>query len=253
MVKRLALVNDWVLKDQPTTLTRVLHGVLAAMLAALIGLTAWSGHTFTLSVAIFFPAAWALSPSRRWAFVTALAYYLAAARGLPQGAAVFFGPAAGLPAGILLWLGSSAALSLPWGLLWHPTVRAWRCPLALALSAVPPLGVIGWASPLTAAGAVFPTTGWLGVVLCVVVLSAMAQRPRVAPVGLVFCGLGWSSSFVPAPPPGWVGLDTHVEGPLPLTSVGFSHRLVTGLVDTLFFTRGSSGQGSGQPCPHGKG
>ena len=65
-------------------------------------------------------------------------------------------------------------------LLGHPIVShfLWRAPLALMVTIVPPLGIIGLASPLTAAGYLFPGTAWVGLAVVAllpgIVLSAHA-------------------------------------------------------------------------------
>ena len=67
----------------------------------------------------------------------------------------------------------------------------WRAPLALLATIVPPLGIIGLASPLTAAGYLFPGTAWVGLaavaLLPGIVLStqALALRRRCAVLCLV--------------------------------------------------------------------
>src|SRR5262249_62229066 len=48
----------------------------------------------------------------------------------------------------------------------------WRAPLAMSATTLPPLGIIGLASPLTAAGYLFPGTAWIG-------LAAVAFLPGV--------------------------------------------------------------------------
>ena len=78
-------------------------------------------------------------------------------------------------------------------LLGHLIVRTylWRVPLALMVTIVPPLGIIGLASPVTAAGYLFPGTAWVGLaavaLLPGIVLSthALALRRRCAVLCLV--------------------------------------------------------------------
>lgn len=51
--------------------------------------------------------------------------------------------------------------------------------LALAATALPPLGVIGWLSPLNASGVLFPGLGWMGLrslVLLAIAMQALVRR-----------------------------------------------------------------------------
>jgi apolipoprotein N-acyltransferase len=69
---------------------------------------------------------------------------------------------------LTLWILSAAALAAPFGLLWNENSkyrRAFGVVLAIVASIPPPLGLIGWGNPLTAAGLFFPGFGWFGSVL----------------------------------------------------------------------------------------
>src|SRR5207237_9452435 len=69
-----------------------------------------------------------------------------------------------LPA-ILIWSGSWFLLSLPWTLAWTSDRHSqywWRVLLASLAGIVPPLGLIGFISPVVGAGYLFPGTGWFG-------------------------------------------------------------------------------------------
>src|SRR5208282_53545 len=105
-----------------------------------------------------------LSRKRRDTFLLMLSYYAGATWQIIPGASVFFGHHANPIQVVLMWLAVSAALAAPWGALWSdkPRVRLYAIPLALLLLAVPPLGIVGCASPLTAAGLMFPGLGWTG-------------------------------------------------------------------------------------------
>ncbi|MET0094468.1 MAG: hypothetical protein ABW120_13080, partial [Sedimenticola sp.] len=91
----------------------------------------------------------------RWsAWSVALVYYLVAGRDIPDGAVLFFGQ--GEDFGWLLLLCSSLALSMPYALLWRRSPQAWRIILVMLLVSIPPVGIVGWANPLTSAGVIFP-------------------------------------------------------------------------------------------------
>jgi hypothetical protein len=44
------------------------------------------------------------------------------------------------------------------------------------LASVPPIGIVGWAHPITAAGILFPGWGWPGLAATVIILLAMTSR-----------------------------------------------------------------------------
>ena len=147
---------------------------------------AWGhvGLSWLVCLAGAMPLLWSLAGSRWWAGVIALAYYLTASRGLPFGAGIFFAEAAPAWFSWALWFAAGLVNALPWLLLWSETPRrkAWALPAALALTALPPVGFIGWVNPLTAAGVIFPGLGFLGLACLVVgLVSAVLRRwPAVA-------------------------------------------------------------------------
>jgi hypothetical protein len=151
--------------------------------AAALGCIAWGEHPEALGLAPALAGLWALSSSRIGAGLTAFAYYLGVARGLPSGTAVFFGVDASPLIGIALWLAVSAFLALPWGLFWPKGGRGywWRLLAVLAAVSVPPLGAFGWGNPITGAGILFPATGWAGLAatwLLMVAYSRAASSRR---------------------------------------------------------------------------
>src|SRR5579883_3455199 len=76
----------------------------------------------------------------------------------------------------------AAILAAPWALVGPvPGYRSvWRGPLALVITAAPPIGIIGWASPLTSAGVLFPGTRWLGLIATMALAGLGAAFPRTA-------------------------------------------------------------------------
>ena len=150
-----------------------------ALIGAAIGLhVGFSDDPRLLAATAMIPVLWCFTPSRYVAAALAVAYYLAAARGVPQGAATFFGDGNthSLLLGIALWLASSAALALPWAALWQRGATTFSQALRLfaiyTLITIPPIGLFGWASPLLAAGVLFPRSSWLG-------LAAMTAVPAI--------------------------------------------------------------------------
>jgi apolipoprotein N-acyltransferase len=161
------------------------RGLLLTAASALCGF-AWGheGLAVLAGLAALVPLLWSPSGSRWWAGAIALAYYLAASRGLPFGAGIFFAESAPLWFSWALWFAAGLVNALPWFLLWSETPRrkAWTLPAALALTALPPVGFIGWVNPLTAAGVLFPGLGFVGLACLVVglVLAVLRRWPAVA-------------------------------------------------------------------------
>src|SRR5262249_49161713 len=123
----------------------------------------------------------AMCQNRRGAaYAVGALYYAVALWPLVPGARNFFGPDVSALVAVGLWAFSFLLLALPWLLIWSPRRREaiWRAPVGIALTVIPPLGIIGWASPLTAAGILFPGTAWWGVLLCAVSTGALAVWPR---------------------------------------------------------------------------
>jgi len=119
--------------------------------------------------------------TRRVALTTSVAYYAGATWQILPGAATFFGHHVNPVQVVSLWAGASLLLAAPWAILWSPrrASRLWRMPLALVLLAIPPLGVIGCASPLVAAGLLFPGTAWFGLALTALVCGLLSSYPAL--------------------------------------------------------------------------
>jgi apolipoprotein N-acyltransferase len=122
--------------------------------------------------------------TRTRAAAVAFTYFAAASAPIPW---ITDGPAIGI--GLLLI--ASAILTLPWVALWHydPRQRFWRIPAALLLSAVPPIGIINWASPLTAAGLLFPGTGLIGLVAAAFTEAIWPVHPKTVAAGILATNL----------------------------------------------------------------
>ncbi|MGV1958761.1 conjugal transfer protein TraB [Agrobacterium vitis] len=192
--------------------------LIAASVAC--GWIAWSGHVLALPVAVLFPALWALSPSRLAAGLVSAGYFLAASRGLPQGVANFY--AADLWPGLLLWAAASLSFAGVHAALWkarpegkspgkgRPGMgRAARYLAAALLMGLPPLGITGWAHPLSATGVLFPGWGWWGLVAMTAGLATMTSRYWPA-AAIVLGGFWlWSAATWTSPnlPEGWKGVD----------------------------------------------
>lgn len=179
--------------------------------AAFVGVAAWSGNPLSLPLALVFPLLWGMAGSRIGAALIAAAYFLGASRGLPAGVSIFFG--SDLVLGLALWVAASSAFVGVHAFCWCRQ-PSWRKPVgylvANVLMSVPPLGIVGWANPITAAGITFPGWGWWGLGATAVLLMVTTTRLRWSAIGII-CGLAilsvltWSD---PVTPPGWRGINT---------------------------------------------
>ena len=131
------------------------------------------------------PLLWLETRSRRSGFLVSFVFYLTIARGMVPGSYVFFRDGSLIRA-LALWLASAAVLAFPYGLLWFdprdskPLItKMMRITAAIGVSLPPPLGWIGWGSPLTAAGLFFPGTGWTGLLFMLLLYGAAACDRRV--------------------------------------------------------------------------
>lgn len=177
----------------------------------------------TLAFTALFPVGWIMARRSLQAFLFAFSYYTAASRGVPLGAAIFFGEGAGLSAGVAMWLFSSLCLAAPWTALYYggkkPYVSAIHYLCAIVCVTVPPVGIIGWASPLYAAGVLLPGSRWLGIAafglllpLLLVWLRAARKRTGAGAVAFVFICAALFACFAESEtklPEGWMAVDTY--------------------------------------------
>ncbi len=181
-----------------------------------IGLTVSSAHPLGLAVAIVMPALAMRQKTRRAAYFAALCYYAGALWPLMPGARNFFGPHVTILTALTLWTVACSLLASPWPLVWSLNRRQswWRAAVALVLGVVPPLGLIGWASPLTAAGLLFPGTAWWGLAACTLAPGLLAVWPRSVTLAIAAAAALCNLTCAPIhkPPPGWIAIDTHFGG-----------------------------------------
>jgi hypothetical protein len=188
------------------------HQLLLGCGAGLAGLAVSTGRPLGIAVAIVLPALALRARSRRKSYQTAALYYCAALWPLVPGAKNFFGPDVSVLLALFLWTTSTALLALPWALVWCSDEKQalWRAPAGILLSVIPPPGIIGWASPVLAAGILFPAMGWCGLLGCTVLTGALAGWPRSITVAITaaatIANLAYPSD--PLPPPGWVAVNT---------------------------------------------
>jgi hypothetical protein len=183
--------------------------------AATTAATAWSGHLAAIPLSLVAPLLVYYMKSRKHAYASMFSYYAGASWPLIPGARAFFGVQGTPIIGLSLCLAAAVLLALPWGLLFsRGRGRAAFCvPLCIVLAAVPPLGIIGWASPLLSAGVLFPGSKWFGLALITAFLIAFRFKPALSVVSLAICALVFHFQYTqPQVPPGWEAVNTNYGG-----------------------------------------
>ncbi|MFP3554129.1 conjugal transfer protein TraB [Paraburkholderia sp. SIMBA_049] len=190
-----------------------------------IALLAWYPGRW-LSVLILLPLIWSTTSSRWSALSLWAAYYLTGARDIPLVCERFFvghgelSANAAIVSGVAFWLAQGILLSAPWALLTPRTDaarRAWRVAAATVLVSVPPLGMIGWLSPLHIASVLYP--GWqlpgLALGACAMGTAACVRRSNGARViGILLMAAAMVAHTFgqrPEGPAGWVAVNTSFD------------------------------------------
>lgn len=182
------------------------HGanVVAALGVAIGAVAGWHYAPEYLPFALALPAAWGYSSTRLWAGLSAFTYMLLAAIDLPAGAAVFFGTSGFV--GWVLLIGVALLFAVPFVILWSPHISLVRAAALLCLITLPPIGIFGWANPLTAAGALFPGMGWIGLAATAGLFLVIARWPGVFLLIILITLL--LPPVEPAAPDGWEAINT---------------------------------------------
>jgi apolipoprotein N-acyltransferase len=158
-----------------------LNGKAVAALSAgaggAIGWLAWHTTVALSPLALLFPPLALGQRTRMGAAGVAIFYYGISSLPVLQISYRYLGRGH-VPSGILAWAVASGILATPWIGLWCRDRRRiwWRLPMALLLVTVPPIGIIGWASPLTPVGLLLPGLGSLGLLLAAVAMAAVHLR-----------------------------------------------------------------------------
>jgi apolipoprotein N-acyltransferase len=198
-----------------------LRPIYSVLWGTAIGCLAWSSFGSVLCL-LFVPMLWSCQPSRASAFVFMLGYYLAGARDVPVVVGRFF-PNLNIGFGSGVWIAHATLLAFVWCLAWpkHKVPRQavfLRSIIVLVLLAMPPIGIIGWLSPMLVAGQLFPGWGYGGAGLAMVLLAFMAVAARrkvdsrvVAGVFAGFIALSSCANLLYQPlavPAGWTAINT---------------------------------------------
>src|SRR6266851_6812422 len=183
--------------------------------AATTAAIAWSGHLAAIPLSLVAPLFVYHAKSRTHAYVSVFSYYAAASWSLIPGARAFFGVQGTPVIGLCLCLAAAGLLALPWGLLFTRARgrAALYVPLCILLTAMPPLGIIGWASPLLSAGLLFPGSKWFGLAVFIIFLSLFRFKPALSVVCLTFCTFVFHFQYTqPQLPAGWESVNTNYGG-----------------------------------------
>ena len=191
------------------------HSILVPALAAATSAIAWSGHILTIPFALLAPLLLYHAQSRVQSYATLFCYYFGASWPLVPGANTFFGARGNMAEGILICLGASSLLAIPAALLFtrNRTVRPFAIAAMFLVTALPPLGIIGWASPFLSAGVLFPGTAWLGVIGTFALLPLFARFPMSTGTIVVLAALATNGLYKPpSPPADWQAINTQFGG-----------------------------------------
>jgi hypothetical protein len=171
------------------------------LVAALAGVVAWSGPAPLIPLSLALPILCSSRPRRGHRANIAFAYYAAALWPVIAAGVQLYG-----------WHAIPFLLVVT-GLATSVLVACWLLPgavLPLIVTAVPPIGIIGVANPLTSAGILFPGTSWVGLIATALIPFGIARRPAcTVPTVLVLTLTLNGIARVPAPPAGWRGVDTN--------------------------------------------
>ena len=191
------------------------HNASRPVLATAIGAIAWSGHLATIPLSLLPAALLYKAQSRAQAYAIVASYYFGASWPLIPGAKAFFGDKASILDGVLLCLMATLLLAVPAAVLFT-TNRArlpFSIPAMLILATLPPLGIIGWASPLFSAGVLFPGTGWLGIISVLGIVALLGRFPwQTAVLAGALALLAYALYKPSALPPGWQAINTAFGG-----------------------------------------
>lgn len=181
--------------------------IVSVLTAAAIGAVAWGGSLPLIALSAAMPCLAAVQESRLRSASVALAYYATASYPV-VGVINAFQP--GIHASFF-WLLAVMMLSAPWFLIWSEiqTRRILLSSVAILVSALPPLCVIGWASPLLSAGILFPGLGLVGLLIAAC-LPLLLLRPYILVPAAFTISLAANLSY-PSPknPPEWQAINTY--------------------------------------------
>lgn len=149
------------------------------MAAICLGLAWGSGPDWLMASAVLMPAVVLHTRSRQGALVLSALYFALAARALPGAASTFFGSDwVAVVTALSLYVGAVALNAVVWAFAWAKRPKILRALLALAVTSLPPVGLVGWAHPLAASGWLFPGLGLGGAALAVALAATFFMKRK---------------------------------------------------------------------------
>src|SRR5215471_21061585 len=176
-------------------------------ISAGIGLLLLTAHPVALALTCVVPALWLRQPDRPSAYICACSYYAAAIWPVVPISNRFH---PGSWWGVLIWAAAVLILSVPWLMFYsaHRSKATWCGIGATITSVVPPLGFIGVACPLSAAGFVFPGFKIPGLVLAATLPGLLAWRPKsIVLLAVLLITVAHVSYHAKVPKLPWIGVD----------------------------------------------
>jgi apolipoprotein N-acyltransferase len=156
---------------------KYVHICVSIAIGLAVGGVAWSSKD-SLFALLLIPFLWANASSRSNAFIFMFSYYVAGARDMPVIFVRFF-PDLNIAIGATIWLVHAVLLASIWTAAWprrdaSAWAICWRFVAALTALSIPPIGILGWLSPILVASRLYPGWGYAGAGLTVVVLALIA-------------------------------------------------------------------------------
>lgn len=223
--------------------------------AAVLGTVSWL-HPLALLLALALPALLHCPPQHgraaqwfrgwRWPVLIATAWWLPGNLTLAPVVQAYFGATAspllvaGLPLGLTVLQAAPFAVINPASP--GAAHKAARMATALALTILPPFGLSFWRNPLYLSGVLLPSTGALGLLLLIAVMSALASRRSIRFTAPVLIALGMFSLVLNAAylrnespaqhrsasdSPRWIALSTEYPGTVPVPGARGAALVVT--------------------------
>lgn len=168
----------------------------------------WSGHLSLLPLSVIFPGIWINSKTRLKGYLIAFSYYTGAIAFVSKDIAAYFNMTQLF--GLMIGIAAAMIQSIPFGIGWnhHKKTRMIIFVLIMIAMIVPPIGIVGWANPITSAGVIFPGWSWLGLALTVCLMILIGARYYWSIIPIIIMVITTLSPPTVTTPEGWGGMNT---------------------------------------------
>lgn len=174
--------------------------IIFAVTGVIVGYVSWGISPALIPFSIALVYLYGMTETRISAFLLLLGYFLCATRGMIGGTINYYDGSPALAAGF--WVAASIGFVGIYTLVWRKDRkhRTFGFLLGLLLLAIPPFGIIGYVSPLTSAGMLFPNAGFigLGLIICLLALCVYLKPKQLwkaaLPFALISAGLNITNS-----------------------------------------------------------